>query len=67
MSEEIEDKEKQKRIFDNRDLITASIPSIIISVIVWWSQFHISFVYMIGIIAFMGFLILSKISRLDEL
>ena len=67
--------EEQARIFTNRDLLIASIPAIAISIISWVYQtrgaFYIPLLSdisasMIGLIAFLGFLIWAKLSRMGK-
>ena len=72
MNEEKVEGNEWMRIFTIRDVFTAGIPAIIISTMHWWqltggefSLLSIFFVSVVGIIAFCGFFIMTKLCRTD--
>lgn len=75
MNEEIVEGNGWMRIFTVRDLLTAGIPTIIISTIHWWQLTRGEFsllstinVSVVGIMVFMGFLIMANLgSMMGEL
>ena len=75
MDEEIVEKNKWMRIFTIRDVLIASVFAIIFSTIHWWqltggefSLFSTINVSMVGIMVFMGFLIMANLgSMMGEL
>jgi len=54
-------------IFKYRDLVIAAIPAILISILWYLVRGDVLSCSAMGIIAFLGFWILAKLSRMDEL